>query len=74
MTKEQIMKLIPKSKQAAVRDAWEDSDGVWIMLNEGWNADNMDAECRTIHEGGEDFTYKETIANLRYQIKGIRKT
>ena len=73
MTKEQIMKLIPKSKQAAVRDAWEDSDGVWIMLNEGWNADNMDSDCRTIHEGGEDFTYNETIANLRYQIKGIRK-
>lgn len=73
MTKEQIMKLIPKGKQEAVYDAWEDSDGVWIMLKEGWNADNMDTQCRTIHEGGEDYTYKETVANLRYQIKGIRK-
>ena len=65
MTKQQIMNYIPRSKQAAVYDAWEDSDGIWIMLNEGWNADRMDSQCRTIHE--------DTVKDLRYQIAGIRR-
>lgn len=73
MTKTQIMALVPKTKKASVYDAWEDSDGVWIMLKEGWNADNMDSVCRTIHEGGEDCTMAETIRQLKYQIAGIRK-
>lgn len=75
MTKAQIMKLIPKAKKDAVYDAWEDSDGVWIMLKEGWNADYMDSECRTIHEGGEDSgqSLSETIKELKFQISGIRK-
>ena len=73
MTKEQIMNLVPKSKKPAIKDAWEDSDGVWIMLNEGWNADNMDSVCRTIHEGGDGEPLSRTIKELRYQIAGIRK-
>lgn len=75
LTKEQIMKYIPKSKQAAVYDAWEDSDGIWIMLNEGWNADRMDGVCRTIHEGGDgdDEPRRNVFKQLRYQIAGIRK-
>ena len=73
MTKEQIIRLIPKSKKASVYDAWEDSDGVWIMLNEGWNADGMDHCCRTIHCGGEDEPLAATIKDLRDQISMIRK-
>ena len=73
MTKAQIMSLIPKSKKASVYDAWEDSDGIWIMLNEGWNADGMDVECRTIHEGGEDEPLDRTMRELKYQISMIRK-
>ena len=73
MTKAQIMALVPKGKKAAVYDAWEDSDGVWIMLKEGWNASNMDSCCRTIHEGGDDYTQAETIENLKYQISGITR-
>lgn len=60
-----IMKYVPKTKREAIYDAWEDSDGMWIMLNEGWNADRMDYRCHTIHE--------DTIKELRYQIAGIRK-
>ena len=58
-----IMKYVPKSKQKAIRTCWKDSDGYWIMLKEGYNADRMDWNCRTIHE--------DTIAELRYQIAGI---
>ena len=65
MTKEQIMRYIPKGKREAVYDEWEDSDGIWIMLMEGWNADRGDYRCRTIHE--------DTVKDLRYQIAGIRK-
>lgn len=61
-----IMKYIPKSKRDAIYDAWRDSDGYWIMLNKGWNADRMDSCCRTIHE--------DYISDLRYQIAGIVKT
>lgn len=60
-----IFSYIPKSKRVAVRDCYKDSDGYWICLNPGWEASNMDAGCRTIHE--------DTIADLRYQIKGIRR-
>ena len=73
MTKDQIMRLVPKSKKAAIYDAWEDSDGIWIMLNEGWNADGMDSDCRTIHEGGEDEPLSRTIKNLKDQISMIRR-
>lgn len=73
MTKDQIMRMIPKSKKASVYDAWEDSDGIWIMLNEGWNADGMDSCCRTIHCGGEDEPIPATIKELRDQISMIRK-
>lgn len=62
---EKIMKYVPKSKAEAVEDAWIDSDGMWIVLKDGWNADRMDFCCHTIHE--------ETVAELRYQIAGIRK-
>ena len=60
-----IMKYVPRSKIAAIRDAWIDSDGMWITLKEGWNADRMDSCCRVIHE--------DTIRGLRFQIAGIKK-
>lgn len=65
MTKDQILRYVPASKQDAIYDAWQDSDGIWIMLNEGWNADRMDFPCRTIHE--------DTVKDLRYQIAGIHR-
>lgn len=76
MTKASIMRMIPKEKKVSVYDAWEDSDGIWIMLKEGWNADNMDGVCRTIHEGGDDEAdtpKSEILKQLKYQISGIRK-
>ena len=76
MTKESIMRMIPKAKKASVYDAWEDSDGIWIMLKEGWNADYMDSDCRTIHVGGDDEAdepMSKIMAELKNQISGIRK-
>ncbi len=64
-TKEQILKYVPKSKLEAIEDAWEDSDGMWIILKDGWNADRMDWHCHTIHE--------DNVRDLRWQIAGIRK-
>lgn len=61
-----IMRYIPKSKMDAVKDAWHDDDGYWIVLKAGWNADRTDSCCRTIHE--------DYISDLRYQIAGITKT
>ena len=61
----QLIDYVPKTKRAAIHDIFRDDDGIWIFLNEGWNADRMDFECRTIHE--------DTITELKYQIAGIRK-
>ncbi len=58
-----IMKYVPKSKQKAISACWKDSDGYWITLKYGYNADRTDWNCHTIHE--------DTIAELRYQIAGI---
>ena len=63
--KKEIIDYVPKTKRKAVRDAYKDEDGYWIYLKEGWEASNTDSGCRTIHE--------DTIADLRYQISGIRK-
>ena len=60
-----VLKYIPKRKLSAIKSCWHDSDGYWIMLNEEYNADNVDSNCRTIHE--------DTIKQLRYQIAGIRR-
>ena len=60
-----ILSYVPKSKREAIQDAWRDSDGMWIILKDGWNADRMDFDCHVIHE--------DTVADLRWQIAGIRK-
>lgn len=73
ITNNQIMRMIPRSKKASVRDLYQDSDGIWICLHEGWNADGMDSNCRTIHCGGEDEPLKRTIIDLKDQISQIRK-
>lgn len=73
MTVNRICRMTPKRKQDAIMEIYEDSDGFWIVLNEGWNADGMDFECRTIHCGGDDETESLTLADLKYQISMIRK-
>lgn len=65
MTREQILRYVPKSKIEAISDAWQDDDGIWITLKDGWNAERMDRGCHTIHE--------DTIQQLRYQIAGIKR-
>ncbi len=62
---QKIMKYIPEKKKEAVKTAWIDSDGYWIVLHDGWNADRMDWNCHTIHE--------DNIKELRYQIAGIAR-
>lgn len=57
-----IMKYIPESKKAAIKDAYRDCDGYWITLNEGWKVKDYCAE-RTIHE--------DTIKDIRTVIKDI---
>jgi len=65
LTKEKILSYVPNSKKEAIEDAYQDEDGIWIILKAGWNADRMDYHCHTIHE--------DTITELRYQIAGISK-
>ena len=64
-SKNQLLKYVPKGKLEAIQDAVEDNDGMWIWLNVGWEASRMDIGARVIHE--------DTIAQLRYQIAGIRR-
>ena len=73
MTVGRISRMVPKAKKAAIREIYEDSDGWWIILNEGWNADGIDSNCRTIHCGGDEMTDAETVEDIKYQISKIRK-
>ena len=70
-----VCKMIPKRLYDAILDVYVDSDGIWIILQNGWTAGNMDSNCRTIHVGGEDAGYetKEVKEEIRYQLKGIRR-
>lgn len=73
MTVGMVKRMIPNDKKASIKDIYEDQDGYWIILNEGWNADGMDLVCRTIHCGGDDMTDIETVADLKDQISQIRR-
>ena len=74
MTESQVWKMIPKSKKTAIRELYIDSDGIWIALEKGWNADGMDYPARLIHCGeDEDDASPEVIEDLKYQISEIRK-
>ena len=74
MTERRVWNMIPKSKTAAVRDLFIDSDGIWIALNKGWNADGMDYPATLIHCGDdESVDSPDVIADLKYQISQIRK-
>ena len=58
-------KYVPISKRNAVKRIWKDSDGYWIILENGYVADRTDSHAGVIHEW--------TIKDLRYQIAGIKK-
>ena len=74
MTIQRVMKMVPKSKQSAIREVYIDSDGIWIALEKGWNADGMDYPARLIHCGEDEFDgTPDVIADLKYQISNIRK-
>lgn len=63
-----IYKYIPKKYSQAVKNAFADSDGYWIWLNNeegGWRAYDGGEDCGTIHE--------YTITGLREAIKTIDK-
>jgi hypothetical protein len=66
--------MFPKSKRSAIREIYIDSDGIWIALEKGWNADGMDYPARLIHCGDEESVDSpDVIEDLKYQISKIRK-
>jgi len=54
---------IPKKYQPMVKEYYEDEDGFWLILNEGYVDPDMDS--RTIHE--EDHTH--VLERLKTCIK-----
>jgi len=63
-----IWKYIPKKYYPAVTNAFADSDGYWVWLdneNGGWRAYDGDEDCGMIHE--------YTIEDLKNAIKTIKK-
>lgn len=60
-----LWKYIPQKLCEAVSEAYSDSDGYWIHLNEGWIAYDGGNDCGIIH------CY--TINDLKADIKTIRK-
>lgn len=60
-----LWKYIPQSKADAVADAFSDSDGYWLYLEEGCVAYDGAEDCGIIHE--------YTVEDLRRAIKTIRR-
>lgn len=74
MTVNRVRSMFPKSKRSAIREIYIDSDGIWIALEKGWNADGMDYPARLIHCGDEESVdAPDVIEELKYQISEIRK-
>ena len=74
MTERRVWGMISKSKRPAIREVYIDSDGIWIALEKGWNADGMDYPARLIHCGDEESVdAPDVIEDLKYQISRIRK-
>lgn len=60
-----LWKYIPEKLKEGVTDAFSDSDGYWIMLDENHVAYDGGSDCGMIHE--------YNIADLKAAIKTIRK-
>lgn len=60
-----IWKYIPEKHMESVTDAFSDSDGYWIWLEDGFVAYDGAEDCRQIHE--------YNITDLKEAIKTIRK-
>lgn len=63
-----IWKYIPGKYNEAVTDAFADSDGYWVWLDNepgGWRAYDGGEDCGIIHE--------YTVADLREAIKTIKR-
>lgn len=60
-----IWKYIPQNVMEGVQNAFSDSDGYWVWLEENWVAYDGAPDCGQIHE--------YTIAGLKEAIKTIRR-
>lgn len=60
-----IWQYIPAYLQCHVADAFSDSDGYWIYLDEGYTAYDGGEDCGVIHD--------YTIADLKESIRTIRR-
>lgn len=57
------MKYIPKKHKDKVKALWKDSDGIWLILKNGWGTTTMGEDCHTIHE--------DTIPDLLSVVRTI---
>lgn len=61
------LKRLREKYAEMIRDAYRDSDGVWIEFNVGWT--NLSTGCHSIHEG----TIREAIAAMKWTERCRRK-
>ncbi len=55
---------IPKKYKEAVKELYQDEDGIWCTLNDGWG-------CGVFHNDG--VMHCETIKELRNEMTYIKK-
>lgn len=60
-----MWKYVPKKYRPVISGLWRDSDGIWMMLKDGW--ENGDGG-QTFHEG----TFKEVLIRLRHDMRKVR--
>lgn len=60
-----MWKYVPKKYQPIINSLWRDSDGVWMVLKEGW--ENVEGG-RTFHEDH----FKQILFQLRHNMRKVR--
>ena len=66
MKDEKIMKYVPKRLVGAIREAYHDSDGYWIMLEDDYMDTHMNGE--TINQLREDLQNVEKVGKNESNI------
>lgn len=69
----EIMKQCPPEKRACIRDCWEDDDGVWVMIRDGWECSEDHAHTISLDGAAQEVSKAARLRALRMEFAGVHK-
>jgi len=73
LTPHEIMMACPASKRSCILDCWEDTDGVWVMLNQEWECAEDHAHTISLNGAAQDEPKAARIKELRKEFAGVNR-